>query len=90
MAHLNIYLPEAIEKKLKQKAKKNRKSISSFLAEIALKELEPSVNWKELLISTAGAWEGEFTVLENEMFHESEIPVFEKKSPIFRKKISKK
>lgn len=59
MAQLTIYLPEELERKVRERAKQQGKSVSAFLAEIARQAVEPDA-WSEAFLELYGSWEGDF------------------------------
>ncbi len=66
MSQLNFYVPEKIEKKIKEAAKKKKMSISSYVAELVKQTMDekPKSLINSQLLSLGGAWQGEFAELE--------------------------
>ncbi len=64
MAQVTIYLPDDLERDLKRAARSSRKSLSSFLAELAARELRPG-KWPTDFMDLFGSWEGELQVPED-------------------------
>lgn len=64
MSQLNFYVPDEIEEQIKKAAKKEGKSISSFLADLVKAKFKPKT-WSEGFFSElAGGWNGEFPEIE--------------------------
>ena len=61
MAQVTIYIPDDLERELRQRAKRSGKSLSSVVADLARRQLHP-VGWPEDFKALAGSWEGEFEV----------------------------
>ncbi len=59
MAQLNLYIPDELEEKIREKAQKEGKSISAFVADLVNENISPT-EWTKDFVATFGAWEGEF------------------------------
>lgn len=59
MAHLNVYVPDELEEKVKDKAQKLGKSVSAYLTELVRKDVGSQADWQAFLDATWGKWEGE-------------------------------
>lgn len=64
MAQLTIYLPDALEEKLRRDARRAKKSVSAYLADIAARTLQPST-WPPSFAKLAGSWSGEFPAIDD-------------------------
>lgn len=65
MAQMNFYVPDEIEEKIKKEAKKNGKSVSTYIAELVKKHINGQSNWpKGYFESIAGKWVGDFPEIE--------------------------
>lgn len=60
MAQVTIYLPDELEKKVRREAKRARKSLSAYLAELAAGRRAPKKGWPEGFAALFGSWEGDF------------------------------
>jgi hypothetical protein len=60
MAQVTIYLPDDVEKKVRQEARRARKSLSSYMAELAAGRVQPGRQWPEGFAELFGSWEGDF------------------------------
>ncbi len=58
MAQLTIYLPDDVEKQVRADARRARKSVSAYLADLASKK--DASAWRRALLKLGGSWEGEF------------------------------
>ncbi len=59
MAQLTLYIPDPLEKQLKQAARKAKKSLSAYVVELAEQKLRPK-KWSKDFLATYGSWKGEF------------------------------
>lgn len=59
MAQLTIYLPPALEREVRRAARRARKSLSAFLADLARAHVRPS-SWPPRWGDLYGSWSGEF------------------------------
>lgn len=59
MGQVTLYLPEKVEELMKKQAKKNGKSVSSFVTELLEQKLTPK-KWSEGFLKVCGTWEGDF------------------------------
>jgi hypothetical protein len=59
MAQLNVYVPDELEEKIKLIARRENKSVSSFLADLVRERFAPK-EWKKEFLSVLGKWEGDF------------------------------
>jgi hypothetical protein len=64
MAQLTIYLPDALEKKLRREARRTKKSVSAYLTEVAARTLQPSA-WPTSFWELCGSWSGEFPDIDD-------------------------
>lgn len=67
MAQLTIYLPDEIEKKVRLEARRAKKSVSAFIADLATKK-EPQVSdaaWAREVARLYGSWVGPFPELDD-------------------------
>ena len=62
MAQLTIYLPDAVEKKVRADARRAKKSVSAYITELATKKDRAGEHaaWRKALLALGGSWEGEF------------------------------
>lgn len=60
MGQMNLYLPDFIEERIRSESKKQHKSISAFMSEMAQEKLGLEENWPKDFFSLAGSWEGDF------------------------------
>jgi hypothetical protein len=63
MAQLTLYLPDALEKELRRAARKAKKSLSAYVAELAEKRIKPGT-WPKSFAGTYGSWKGKFPEIE--------------------------
>ncbi len=59
MSQVTLYLPDDLEKELRRGAKRARKSLSSYVAELASKRGR-SQGWPQSFVKTFGSWKGRF------------------------------
>ncbi len=64
MSQLNFYVPEEIEKQIRAAAKKEGKTISSFLAALIKSHFPKKKPRKDVFSKFYGVWEGEFPEIE--------------------------
>jgi hypothetical protein len=65
MAQVTIYLPDELERRVKQAARKAHKSVSAYIAELASKTMAQG-RWPEGFADLYGSWEGAFPEIEDE------------------------
>lgn len=58
MSQITIYMPAALVRDLKNRAKRARTSVSAYLAALVRREATPPV-WSKGFLSSFGAWKGE-------------------------------
>lgn len=58
MAQLTIYIPDELERKIREQAKREGKSLSSFVADLTRQAVAPDA-WSDAFLALYGAWEGE-------------------------------
>ncbi len=61
MAQVTIYLPDDLEKKVRQEARRARKSLSAYMADMAAGRLQKRSQWPRGFTELFGSWEGEFS-----------------------------
>ncbi len=71
MAQLTIYLPDEIEKKVKDEARRARLSVSAYISSLATHRLAPR-RLPEHFADLYGSWEGEFPEIEDRAPEERE------------------
>jgi hypothetical protein len=71
MAQITIYLPDEIEKKVKDEAKRARLSVSAYISSLATHRLKPR-RLPENFADLYGSWEGEFPEIEDRAPEERE------------------
>ena len=60
MSQLHFYVPEDVEKRLRQQAKQARQPLSRFLADLVKREAGQDARWPEGYFDQVfGQWEGE-------------------------------
>ncbi len=59
MAQLTLYIPDALEKELKRAARRAKKSLSSYVVELAEQKFRPR-RWSKEFLATYGSWAGKF------------------------------
>ena len=59
MAQVTLYLPDDVARLIRKEAKKARKSVSAFMADLARRKLSPD-RWPEGFEALCGSWQGEF------------------------------
>lgn len=67
MAQLTIYLPDEVEKKVRLEARRAKKSVSAFIADLATRK-ENRVSdaaWAREVAKLYGSWVGPFPELED-------------------------
>ena len=65
MAQVTLYLPEDIAKRIRREARRSRKSLSAYVAELAARELAPA-SWPHGFAGLYGSWAGEFPVVDDQ------------------------
>ncbi len=64
MSQLTIYLPGTLERQVKKEAKRSRKSLSAFMADLATEALRPP-RWPKDFTKLYGSWGGKFPAIED-------------------------
>lgn len=64
MAQLNFYVPDDIEKNIRQQAKARGKSISSYLAEVVKGHVQHDQWRSDFFTKVVGRWRGGFPKIE--------------------------
>ncbi len=64
MAQLNIYIPDELEKKLRQEAKKNKLSVSAFIVGLFVKSHKKTKWSSSFFDDLGGKWKGEFSDID--------------------------
>jgi metal-responsive CopG/Arc/MetJ family transcriptional regulator len=59
MAQLTIYIPEELERKIRERAEREGKSLSAFIADLTREAVAPDA-WSEAFLELYGSWEGDF------------------------------
>ncbi len=59
MAQLTLYIPDALEKEIKQAARRAKKSVSAYVVGLAEQQIRPR-QWPKAFLATYGSWEGKF------------------------------
>lgn len=59
MAQITIYLPDEVEKKVRQEARRAHKSLSAYMAELAAGRGHKRGHWPRGFAELFGSWEGE-------------------------------
>ena len=62
MSQVTLYLPDNLEKELRHGAKRAKKSLSAFVAELAMQRLQPRT-WPKEFLKTFGKWKGSLPVV---------------------------
>ena len=57
MAQVTIYLPESVEKAVRQEAKRARKSVSAYIADLARAQVAQA-RWPDHFEDLYGSWRG--------------------------------
>ncbi|MHB8874142.1 MAG: hypothetical protein ACYC8T_10685 [Myxococcaceae bacterium] len=70
---MTLYLPDELEKELRRGAKRAKKSLSAYVAELAAQRLQPQ-GWPKGFLETFGGWKGSFP-------EPSELP-YEERDPL--------
>lgn len=68
MAQLTIYLPDDVEKKVRQDARRAKKSVSAFIADLATTKKESrgsDAAWARQVAKLYGSWEGRFPEIDD-------------------------
>lgn len=73
MSKITIYLPDKLEAALRDQAKKARKSLSSYIADLANGFKKPS-KWPKDFPALYGSWVGPFPQIEDPPPEEVEEP----------------
>lgn len=61
MSQLNVYVPDDLEKKIRQLARKSGKSVSKFIVELFSKQQNRKAQWqKDFFRMVIGKWQGDF------------------------------
>lgn len=61
MAQVTIYLPDHVEKKVRQEARRAHKSLSAYIAELAAGRMPHRSQWPRGFSALYGSWEGDLT-----------------------------
>jgi hypothetical protein len=64
MAQVTIYLPDELEKQVKDEAKRSRQSVSAYIAALAARRLR-SGRLPDQFAELYGSWKGEFPEIED-------------------------
>lgn len=64
MGQLTIYLPDATEKQVKAAARRAKKTVSAYIAELAVRK-EAREGWPKGYERVFGSWEGEAPDIED-------------------------
>lgn len=59
VAQVTIYLPESVEKAVRREAKRARKSVSAYIADLARAQVSQST-WPDEFGRLYGSWHGKF------------------------------
>ncbi len=67
MAQLTIYLPDDLEQAVRRAARREHKTVSAYLAELARKKdgRKRKSKWSEALGKLEGSWVGRFPQIED-------------------------
>lgn len=67
MAQLTIYLPNDIEKKVRQEARRAKKSVSAFIADLATRKQGrvSDAAWARQVAKLYGSWVGPFPEIDD-------------------------
>lgn len=67
MAQLTIYLPDDVEKKVRLEARRAKKSVSAFIADLATKTEDRLTDaaWAREVAKLYGSWVGPFPEIED-------------------------
>lgn len=67
MAQLTIYLPDAVEKKVRRDARRAKKSVSAFIADLATKQegKQSDAVWARQVAKIYGSWVGPFPEIDD-------------------------
>jgi len=65
MGQLTIYLPDDTEKAVKTAARRAKKSVSAYLAQLAQGGGGPEARWPKGYEKVLGSWEGDFPALDD-------------------------
>jgi plasmid stability protein len=57
MAQLTIYIPDDLERVLRKAAEQAHRSLSSLVADILRRDVQPA-RWPKEFVDALGAWEG--------------------------------
>ena len=60
MGQLTIYLPDATEKAVKAAARRAKKTVSAYLADLAAGGARARAKWPKGYAAVLGSWEGSF------------------------------
>ena len=83
MAQVTIYIPDDLERELRQRAKRSGRSLSSVVADLARRQLHP-VGWPDDFKELSGAWEGILEIPEDAPPEEVAFEVREASKPVRR------
>jgi hypothetical protein len=65
MGQLTIYLPDATEKAVKAAARRAKKSVSAWIAQLAEGDRRARARWPRGYEKVLGSWEGDFPELDD-------------------------
>lgn len=71
MSQVTLYLPDELEQTLRRGARRAKKSLSAYVAELAGKRSKPAA-WPKTFLRTFGSWKGAFPVPRDLPFEERE------------------
>jgi len=77
MAHLNIYVPDELEDRVRDRAQKHGKSVSAYLADLVRKDVGSPADWQAFLDATWGQWEGESPEIKDSPFNPKDVADFD-------------
>jgi hypothetical protein len=66
MAQLTIYVPDEVEKKVRQEARRRGKSVSALISEMLKGEVEETGWHPDFFKKVVGGWKGPFPTITRE------------------------
>jgi hypothetical protein len=64
MPHMNIYVPEKIEKRVRREAKLKGKSVSAYIGDLLKGQVDRKGWHKDFFTKVVGGWKGNFPAIK--------------------------
>lgn len=73
MAQLNFYVPDVLEKSIRQAAQKKGEKVSAYLANLVKEKLAPKGWKKNFFTKIVGGWQGNFPEIDRPLCDDDEF-----------------